>query len=161
MGLWRRLREFNWQAYGIGSLGLAAVGLLNIGNQFGIGTHSWTPLLFAALVNYYAVARMLLIRPEQFTEVERLAIRRTTSVAAVSCLAVLEWMLLPVEYLGLGWLVLAAPHFEFGLRRRLNEFRYEAYAVGLLALYAARAVHLAASASQVGPAGCHCPLLAP
>jgi hypothetical protein len=94
--------SLNHQAYIVGLLGLIAVGLVNIGGQFGNGIHARKPLLFAALMSDFAFARMFRIRPEQLTEVERLTIRRTPSVAAVRCLAVLERKLLPVEYLGLG-----------------------------------------------------------
>lgn len=91
------------------------------------------------------MARTFLLQPEQVDEIERAAIRRITSVSAVTYLAVVEWTLLPPAYLGLGWLALAALHFEFGLRRRLSEFRYEAYAVALVALCAVAFVHLPGS----------------
>ena len=43
---------------------------------------------------------------------------------------------LPREYLGAGWLVLAAPLFELGLRRSLEELRAQAYGIAALGLAA-------------------------
>jgi Predicted membrane protein (DUF2339) len=143
-GVRRRLHEFLYQAYAVGFLGLAAA-LVNIADQLGGGTYPVAPLAWMALLTYAATARTFLLQPEQLDEIERVAIRRVTSVNAVTYLAVVGWTLLPPAYLGLGWLALAALHFEFGLRRRLNEFRYEAYAVALVALCAVAFVHLPGS----------------
>jgi len=90
LGVWRRLHEFLYQAYAVGFLSLAAAALVNIADQLGGGTYSSVPLAWMALATYAAMARTFLLQQEQVDEIERVAIRRVTSVNAVTYLAAVE-----------------------------------------------------------------------
>ncbi len=58
------------------------------------------------------------------------------SYAGSALLALVLGCELPREYVGAGWLVLAAPLFELGLRRSLEELRVQAYGIATLGLAA-------------------------
>jgi len=52
-------------------------------------------------------------------------------------------------YVGIGWLVLAFPLFEIGLRKELAEFRYQAYAVAALGFAAVVMLNMFGTRSDI------------
>lgn len=96
----------------------------------GVELHAWTPvaLLTAALL----YLNRGLFHPDR--EPRLLAPEKLYSFAAAAILLGVLAAELPQEYLGIGWLILAAPLFELGLHRRFAELRFQAYGVGILAL---------------------------
>lgn len=89
---------------------------------------AWTPVaLLTALVFY---VNRSLIRPTQATPL--LAGELGYSYVASGLVALALGVDLPRDYLGVGWLLLAYPLFQLGLRRGLSEFRFQAYGIGVL-----------------------------
>jgi hypothetical protein len=117
---WRwRLPDFRIQGYAlafIGPIGMA-VGWPEPPLSVGIGA----ALAFAgALCAVWSGS-------DRFADEEQEALRATGSLFTTGLLAVLVWRLVPVEYLGLGWMALAVILLELGMRRLPVELRRQAY----------------------------------
>lgn len=138
----------------------------------GVELHAWTPvaLLTAALL----YLNRGLFHPDR--EPRLLAPEKIYSFAATGVLLAVLKAELPQEYLGVGWLILAAPLFELGLHRRFAELRPQAYGVAILAFAVLAGINiLGAEAKEAGSpwltlglaallsyaAGAHAFLLAP
>ncbi len=91
-------------------------------NVLGHTTHTWVLLvLFHALLFYVNRA---MSEPNS-------VIGCGFSWAASLLVVVASGYELPIHLIGSGWLALAAILFELGARKRLREFRWQAYAIGI------------------------------
>ncbi len=82
---------------------------------------TWTPVAIANACLFYANRAM------------RIAEGSIYSWAASALVTIAVGFETPSQYAGIGWLVFGVILFEFGFRKR-NEFRFQAYAVGALAI---------------------------
>lgn len=98
-------------------------------------------LLFSAVVS--AVLGAVNSNPSR--ERERGAVRLLSSWAGTALIAWLVWYSLPRAYLGLGWLLMALPLFEIGLRVRLGEVRAQSYLMAVAGLAALGVMNVIAS----------------
>jgi uncharacterized membrane protein len=96
----------------------------------GSGTiHTGTPSgLFHAMLFYI---NRLLRKPN-----------RVYSSLAAALIAIVLAQELPERFMGTGWLVFAAILFELGLRKRLTEFRFQAYALAAGGVVAGISLHI-------------------
>lgn len=108
---------------------LAAVDALGSGQVpvLGIELKTWVPL--AVLTAAVLYLNRGLVRPDPSP---LLLLERGYSYVASALLALVLAVEVPLEHLGLGWLVLALPLFELGFRQRLAEFRLQSYGIGTL-----------------------------
>lgn len=134
-GWWRRLGDFRIQGYLVGTLGFGGVSVHQINVTTGVSPplrHPWISLSFATLISYAGVLCGLRSAADRLDEWERDGLRRVGSWAATVGMLALAWRVLPSDYLGLGWMALALPLLELGLRRLPEDFRVQAYCVGSL-----------------------------
>lgn len=113
----------------------------------GVELHAWTPvaLLTAALL----YLNRGLFHPDR--EPRLLLPENIYSFAATGVLLAVLEAELPLEYLGVGWLILSAPLFELGLHRRFAELRFQAYGVAILAFAVLAGINiLGAEAKEAG-----------
>jgi hypothetical protein len=113
----------------------------------GVELHAWTPvaLLTAALL----YLNRGLFHPDR--EPRLLLPEKIYSFAATGVLLAVLKAELPLEYLGVGCLILAAPLFELGLHRRFAELRPQAYGVAILAFAVLAGINiLGAEAKEAG-----------
>ena len=142
VGWWRRLLDFRIQAYLLAGLGVFGTALYQLSIAAGDAqpfAHPWISLSATAAIGYAAVLSVLWSAQDRFVETEREALRLAASLAATLAMAAIAWRVLPGEYLGLGWMVLAMVLLELGLRGLPVEFCRQAYAVA--ALGAVRVLH--------------------
>jgi hypothetical protein len=104
----------------------------------GLNVMAWTPMALLTASVFYL--NRGLIRPER--ESPLLFPELGYSYSASTLLAVIIGFEISRDYLGLGWLMLAFPLFEVGLRRRLEEFRLQSYGVAALGLAALLIVNI-------------------
>ena len=78
---------------------------------------------------YAAVLCALRSRADRLSDDERQALRSVASWVSSVALMALVWRILPGDYLGPGWMVLALPVLELGLRRWPPDFRTQAYVI--------------------------------
>ena len=110
LGLRRRLAEFRHEAYTVGLVGLVALGRFNVFDPASPNPVAWVPLAAAGLIHYGTALRRF---GSWMKDAENHALRVMTSVAAAVLFTALVWKMVPAEWLGLGWVVLATLHFEF------------------------------------------------
>jgi len=123
-GWWRREFDLRVQAYG-----LAIMGAIATASYF---PHPAISLAICAAAAYALVHVTLWSAADHFGEREREIVRVAASFATTGGLCALVWRLVPIDYLGVGWLALALVMLEAGLRGWPDEFRMLAVAVGLL-----------------------------
>lgn len=131
-GWQRRLLDFRIQGYSVAALGAIAVAIHEADVAAGYATrspHPWVALLSAAVLMYAAVLCALRSAADRLSDDEREALRSVASWASSAALMALVWRILPGEYLGLGWMALALPVLELGLRRWPPDFRMQAYVI--------------------------------
>ncbi len=121
-GWWRRLFDFRLQGYLLLAVGLAGTA----------AEMRDLPLAVAASVSYAAALCALWSGADRFAEDERGLLRMAGAGAAVAASMALVWRLVPGEYLGVGWMALAALILELGLRRLPDDFRRMAYAAAIV-----------------------------
>jgi hypothetical protein len=138
VGLRKGFDEFRIHSYLVAVVGLVALFLVNVLGAAGTDAmaHVWTSLAPAVVLAYCAAARVHALSPERLTDFERANMRLVNSWAGTVLLAAVVWHALPRAYLGLGWMALALPLFEAGLRKNLTELRAQAYAAAALGLAA-------------------------
>ncbi len=109
---------------------LCLVDIAREGTLIALGLHlmAWTPVALLTATVFYV--NRGLIRPDSRSLL--LLPEAGYSYAASALLALILGFEMPRQYLGLGWLVLALPLFELGLRKRLEEFRWQSYALSAL-----------------------------
>ena len=96
---------------------------------FGREIRNWTPpALFHAALFYL---NRFLDRPAV-----------AASWLAAGLIALVLGVETPQRFIGVAWLVMAAALFEFGLWKRLGEFRYQAYCLGSMGVFALVLSHL-------------------
>ena len=81
------------------------------------------------LSSYAGVLCALRSAADRLEEWERVWLRRAGSWATTAALVALVWRVAPTEYVGLGWLALALPILELGLRRAPDEFERQSLVV--------------------------------
>lgn len=123
VGWWRRLLDFRWQGYLLGSLGVTAA----------IFEVYELPLGVAAAMSYAAVLCGLRSAPERFIERESKVLRLAGSVAANLALVVLAWRMLPPSAVAPAWAVLALALLFGGRGSDLAPLRWQSYVVASLA----------------------------
>lgn len=135
IGFWGRRQEFRIQSC------VAAVsgwGTLLVVNALGEGVEpqreAWKWLGAGAILTYAVAAQ--LIRFARLSDEERSLFRDVCSAVGAAFLAIVLWWALPHEFVGIGWLALAAALLEVGLWLKLKWFRWESDAVGLCGLSA-------------------------
>ena len=96
----------------------------------GMNVMAWTPTALLTAAVFYLNRGF--IRPGK--ESPLLIPELAYSYVASALFALILGFEIPRGYLGLGWLALAVPLFELGLRKRLEEFRFQSYAVATLSL---------------------------
>jgi hypothetical protein len=137
-GWWCHLGDFRVQGYLAGALGLGGISIHQVNVATGAAPplrHPWISLSFAAVLAYAAALCGLRSSANRLDEWERSGLRRVGSWAATVALLALAWRVLPGDYLGVGWLALALPMLELGLRGIPDDLRVQAYvAAGLGAL---------------------------
>jgi uncharacterized membrane protein len=137
-GWWKRLGDFRMQGYLAGALGMGGIAIHQADVEFGYATpapHPWISLSVGAVLSYLAALCGLRSAADRLDEWERTGLRRVGSWAATAGLVALAWRVLPGDYLGLGWMALALPIFELGLRGLPEDLRVQSYVVaGLGAL---------------------------
>jgi len=134
-GWWKRLADFRLQGYIAGSLGFCGVSVHQINVATGASApvrYPWISLSVASLISYLGVLCGLRSAADRLDEWEREGLRRVGSWAATLGMLALAWRVLPSDYLGFGWMVLSLPLLELGLRQIPEDFRVQAYAVGIL-----------------------------
>ena len=129
-GWLRRQSDFRIQGYALAAIGAIATAIY--------APHPPIALAIGAAAAYAFVQIALQSAPDRFSDSEREAVRVAASLVTVTGLATLVWKLVPGDWLGVGWLALAAVLLEAGLVEMPAEFRVEAYLIGLLG--AARAI---------------------
>ena len=119
-----RLPDFRYQAYGLAFLGPIGmvIGWPEPPLSIGIG----------AALTYAGVMCARWSPADRFTTDEQEALRTTGSLFASSMLAVLVWILVPKQYLGLGWMALGLVLLELGLRSLPQDFRRHSYILAVL-----------------------------
>ena len=96
----------------------------------GLNVMAWTPMALLTAAVFYLNRGLIDSRSESRLPV----LEGGYSYAASLVLVLILGFEIPSEYLGIGWLVLAVPLFELGLRKRLEEFRLQSYGVAALGL---------------------------
>ena len=122
---WRwRLPDLRLQAYGlavIGPIGMAV---------------SWPePRLSVAIGAALTFAGALCAtrsNPDRFVPDEQIGLRSTASLFFTGLAAALVWLMVPREFLGLGWMALAVVILELGIRNLPPELLRQAYFIALL-----------------------------
>jgi uncharacterized membrane protein len=131
----RRLEDFRIQAYAVGVLGFVATGdhQLNIASDATPRPrYPWISLAGAAISSYAGVLCALRSAADRLNDRERVWLRLAGSWAATAALVALVWRAVPSQYVGLGWLALALPILELGLRRLPDEFEAQSVVVTVL-----------------------------
>jgi len=133
-GLVSRRPFVKWVSEAVFAVAIGKLFLVDVldGGSFVLASivwYIWTPvaLLIAALL--YANRKLV---PE----------RRVYGYVAAALVTLVAGFELPLEYIGAGLLVLSGLLFEFGVTRRLADFRYQAYAVGVASLIPMLAVNV-------------------
>ncbi len=90
---------------------------------------AWTPLALLMTVVFYLNRGLL--RSE--SEPQRLWANHAYSYVASAILVLVLGFEISAEYLGIAWLMFALPLFELAVRRGVDEFRYQSYAIVALA----------------------------
>jgi len=96
----------------------------------GMSVMAWTPIALLTAAVFYL--NRGLVKP--VTQSPLLFPERVYSYTASALLVLIVGFEIARAYLGLAWLALSVPLFEFGLRKRLEEFRFQSYAVATLSL---------------------------
>ncbi len=135
LGWLRHLEDFRIQGYLGAGLGLGGTAFYQTSVASGAAPalpHPWIVLVSSALCSYLGVQCALRSAPDRLNKWERDGLRRFGSWASTFALVALAWRILPQDYLGLGWLVVALLLLELGLRRAPREFRLQSYVVAIL-----------------------------
>lgn len=138
LGWMRRLFDFRIQGYALAGLGVVALGVHESNVAAGLAARSrrpWIALISAAALMYAAVLCALRSAADRLNADERRALRGAASWITTAVLAALVWRMSPGEYLGLGWMALALPLLELGLRDLPPDFRTQAYAVAAVGAF--------------------------
>lgn len=134
-GWLQRLPDFRYQAYAAAVLGAGGTAVRQVEVANGLKppvAHPWIGLSISALLCYNAVLSALRSAPDRLGEQERHWLRAAASWSVTALIAAIAWRVLPEQYLGLGWMILALPVLELGLRALPSEFRMQAYALSAL-----------------------------
>jgi len=94
--------------------------------------HPWIALGFASALSYAGVLCGLRSAAGRLDEWERAGLRRVGSWVTTIGLLALVWRAAPGDYLGAGWMALALPLLELGLRRIPEDFRVQSYVIAAL-----------------------------
>ena len=131
-GWLRRLNDFRMQGYIAGALGLGGTGVYQLDVLAGTAQpmrYPWISLTGTAVLTYAAALCGLRSSEDRLQLWERKGLRRAGTWAATVVLLALAWRILPGEYLGLAWMLMALPLLELGLRDLPSEFRVQSYVV--------------------------------
>jgi len=134
-GWWRRLRDFRIQGYGAGLLGLVGIAIYQADVAYGIALmppHPWISLAIASALSYLAALCGMRSAADRLEEWERAGLRLVGSWAATAGLLALAWRVVPGDYLGVAWMLLALPLLELGLRGIPEDLRVQAYVAASL-----------------------------
>jgi hypothetical protein len=135
----RRIEDFRFQGHAAAALALAGTGYhqADVAGGYQPATRfPWIPLSISAALAYAGVWCALRSPADRLREDERGWLRRVASWSVTALLALIAVRVLPAEYLGLGWLVLAVALLELGLRGVPADFRTQAYALAGLGAFA-------------------------
>jgi hypothetical protein len=130
----RDAADFRRQAYIVGFLALVALLIVDVANAFKSPLPIWPPLAIAAVLNFGFARRVIRLPDDSPPGFDRQGLRLASSAGGTVALAALFWHVLPIEHVGVAWLVLALALFEIGLRYDLAEFRHEAFLLAVTAL---------------------------
>jgi len=123
-GWWRRLPDFRYQGYALALLAAVATAMY--------APHPPLALVAGAAAGYAAALCALWSAQDRFLDGERAALRFAGSLAFAGMLAALVGRLVPNQYLGLGWMALAVPLLELGMRGLPPDLRRQSYTVAVL-----------------------------
>jgi hypothetical protein len=138
-GLLVRLNHLRRQAYTIGLAGAGCLALFNVYGAgqmdlgFSIPPSAWRVLYYAIAVFYALTSQLLRPWPGRLSDDEREMMRAVCSWAGSLASAALLWHAVPLENLGLAWLLLGAALFEVALLVRLDDLRWQGYTLGFAA----------------------------
>ena len=118
------LEDLRWQAHALAALALARCVAVNL-----YATDTWhgvsVRLLSLALVAVVFYAMSLIVRlPEEFRQRD---FHHIYSWAASTLVALLLWYELQTLSIAVGWAVFGLILFEYGLWRKIRQFRFQAY----------------------------------
>jgi hypothetical protein len=138
VGALTRAAEFRVHAYaGIG-LALAAIFTVNVPAG---PPYQWiVPAIASALCYLFSLRQVY--GANTAPEGERESVRISVSIPASLLFAIVVWMLVPADYLGLAWLALAFPLYEVAARTRGRDLRFHAYVFAAAGLGAVIGVNL-------------------
>ena len=131
-GWFRKLLDFRIQSYAVGALGVVAITIYQADvatGQVHAANYPWIGLACAAALAYAAALTALRSSPDRFAGDERSAVRTTMSWALTVAMVALIWKVTPGAYLGIGWIALAIPALELGIRGVPSDLRESAYVV--------------------------------
>jgi hypothetical protein len=136
-GLRSGQRYLRWLAAGAFGVSLAKLGFVDVpasGTATIANFHVkvWTPVALAHATAFY-LNRFLRKLDSGYS---------WAAAAVVVAMATAE---VPAQYISVAYLVFSVLLFEFGIRARLSEFRYQAYSVGLLGAVAGLIVNVIGS----------------
>jgi hypothetical protein len=132
IGVGLELKDFRYQAALAGVPSLFALAAVNI---FSSTRPDWIPQAVAALCAYVFTARVVFLSSRRLPEPERTWFLNTASATGAAVLAALAWNVLPGQYVGPAWLLLALVLFEAGVALQLPVFRIESAVVGIPSLF--------------------------
>ena len=116
-GLYRKVFEFRAQGYV-----LAAAGFMWTSVMVLTGGAPWIPLAVCTCLAC-GMTGTLIAESRRAETAESVAAAQGSAFSVVGLAALLLWRIVPVDYLGLAWYLLAAAVLEAGLGRLANEFR--------------------------------------
>jgi uncharacterized membrane protein len=131
-GWLRRLDDFRIQGYCVAVLGFGATAVHQMNILSGLATvsqHRWMSLAGAAILSYAGVMCALRSAEDRLKDWERTLLRVAGSWTTTIVLVGLILRTASTQYVGLGWLSLAIPILELGLRGLPAEFRKQSYLV--------------------------------
>ena len=125
------IEELRWQAHALAALTMArsiVVNLYVLDKWHGISVRLLSVAIVAVI--FYALSRIIRM-PEQFRERE---FHHVYSWAASALVSLLLWYELESLSIAVGWAVFGLVLFEYGLWRKVRQFRFQAY-VALVASF--------------------------
>jgi uncharacterized membrane protein len=135
ISIWKRLRDFAIQSYFVGALGLFSLIYRNVfGAALHTDWHGWLPRLACAAVLYAVATRVGFVRDGRENLPEREVVRYVVSTFGSLMAATFLLGVIPSEFAGFSWLLLAVVLYEFGLATRRREFVAQGYLAGAASL---------------------------
>jgi Predicted membrane protein (DUF2339) len=123
-GWLRRQVDFRIQGYALAAIGAIATAIY--------APHPPIALAVGSAVAYAFVQIAIQSAADRFVASERDALRLAASIVAAGGLTALAWKLVPGDWLGVAWMVLAVVLFEAGLLDMPSEFRVEGWIVAIV-----------------------------